>query len=368
MTPALVFSDKIAIFAFDMNISAFFIGISTAFFTIFAIHILWFRRYRTRFQKVLGCIMAVWAVYNLKDLIITFPGMYRQDVLNWILLIDGWSALTYTVFVAETVRPGWVTTQRLLLLFLPFAAFTIAYAVWPSIWVIHGYVAFLWCFAWAVVIVGFVLARRHIKYVRENYSNIDHIDVSWLRPVFLFAIVSQLAWLVTSLYATPTGDIVYYVSTILLWLLVLRYSWNFRPISVQEEGAGPEPADGPLLPLKTALPLADGLLEQVVEEQQLYLNKNLTLQDLAQALSSNRTYVSNYLSQVRHQTFYDYINQLRIERISLPMMREHPEYKLEHVAKESGFASISTFRRAFVKITGQTPSLYDMMTENPPCD
>ena len=95
-----------------------------------------------------------------------------------------------------------------------------------------------------------------------------------------------------------------------------------------------------------------------MDEQQLYLNSNLTLQDLAQALNTNRTYMSNYLSQVRGQSFYDFINQLRIERVSLPMMREHPEYKLEHVAKESGFASISTFRRAFIKLTGQTPSLY----------
>lgn len=348
-----------------MNISAFFIGVSTAFFAMFAIHILCFRQHRTRFQTVLGCIMAVWAVWNLKDIVITFPGMYRQDVLNWILLIDGWSALTYMVFVAETVKPRWITGGRLLLLSLPFAAFTITYAVWPSEWVVNGYIVFLWCFAWGVVIVGFVLARRHIKYVRENYSNIDQIDVTWLRPVFLFAIVSQLAWLFTSLYATPTGDIVYYVSTILLWLVVLRYSWNFRPISVTKEGGNLETAAEDSLPQKATLPLADGLLEQVVEEQQLYLNKNLTLQDLAEALNSNRTYVSNYLSQVRHQTFYDYINQLRIERVSLPMMREHPEYKLEHVARESGFASISTFRRAFVKITGQMPSLYELSSTNP---
>ncbi len=96
----------------------------------------------------------------------------------------------------------------------------------------------------------------------------------------------------------------------------------------------------------------------MVEEQRLYLNSNLTLADIAKALNTNRTYVSNYLSQVRGETFYDYINQLRIERVSLPMMQAHPEYKFDYVAKESGFASISTFRRAFIKLTGQTPSQF----------
>lgn len=55
------------------SISAFFIGVSTAFFTIFAIHILCFRPNRTRFQTVLGYTMCVWAILNLKDLILTFP-------------------------------------------------------------------------------------------------------------------------------------------------------------------------------------------------------------------------------------------------------------------------------------------------------
>ena len=64
------------------------------------------------------------------------------------------------------------------------------------------------------------------------------------------------------------------------------------------------------------------------------------------------------LNQQMKMTFYDYINSLRIERAAIPLMREHPEYKYEYVASESGFASISTFRRAFVKVTGQTPSQY----------
>lgn len=336
-----------------MNVSAFLVGVSTAFFAIFAIHILFFRKKRTRFQTVLGWIMAIWAVWNLKDVIITFPEMYRDEVLDWIMIIDGWSALTYTVFVFEVVMPGWVTLRKLFYLSLPFVIFTLLYMIEPAQWVIYAYAVFLWCFAWAVVGIGYVKVRRHIKYVRENFSNIDRIDVAWLKPVFAFAIVSQLAWLFTSLYATVFTDIIYYISTILLWLMVLHYSWNFRPVVVEKDMGEIDAAAQ-----KNSLPIAEGQLEQMVEEQQLYLNSNLTLADIAKVLNTNRTYVSNYLSQVRGQTFYDYINQLRIERVSLPMMQAHPEYKLDYIAKESGFASISTFRRAFIKLTGQTPSQF----------
>lgn len=336
-----------------INISAFLIGISMAFFTIFALHILFWRKSRTRFQTVLGSIMAVWAVWNAKDMITTFPGMYRQEVLDWILMIDGWSALTYTVLLFEVVMPKWLTLHRLLLLALPFALFTIVYALWTDVRVVYAYLAFLWCYAWTVVAIGYVKMKRHLVYVRKNYSNIDDIDVAWLKPVFFFAIISQLAWLFTSLSGTVTADIVYYISTILLWMMVLRYSWNFRPIDI-EKNSEPETSANS----RNVLPIAEGVLEQLVEQQQLYLKKDLTLQDLADAMDSNRTYVSKYLSQVLGVTFYDYVNQLRIERVSIPLMREHPEYKLDFVAHQSGFASISTFRRAFIKLTGQMPSQY----------
>ena len=101
-----------------------------------------------------------------------------------------------------------------------------------------------------------------------------------------------------------------------------------------------------------------GELERIMDERQLYLERNLTLAELAQAVSSNRTYVSAYLTQEKGMTFYDYINQLRIEKKSIPLMQAHPEYTLEHVAYESGFNSVSTFRRAFVKLRGQTPSQF----------
>ncbi len=330
-----------------VSISAFLIGVSTAFFAIFSLHILFWRKERSRFQTVLGIILAVWAVWNLKDIVTVLPGMYVPRVLDWIMIVDGWSAITYTVFVFEVTMPGWTTLRRLLCLALPFAAFSLAFALWPTERVKEAYVAFLWCYAWAVVIIGYVRTRKYLTYIRTNYSNIDDIDISWLRPVFLFAIVSQLSWLFTSLYADMFVDTLYYASSIALWLLVLHYSWNFHPIVIKEDDLSAHP---------NRQPIERGELERIVEDRKLYLNSGLTLCELAKIMGSNRTYVSNYLSMVRGQTFYDYINQLRIEKASLPMMEEHPEYTLEYVAEQSGFGSISTFRRAFVKQTGHLPS------------
>ena len=331
-----------------VNISAFLIGVSTALYAIFSLHILFWRKERSRFQTVLGYILAVWAVWNIKDLVLTFPGMYTPRVLNIIMFIDGWSALTYTVFVFEITMPGWTTWRRMLLHSLPFAFFMVAFAIRPSDWICNVYEIFLWCYAWTIVIIGYIRIRRYLDYVRKNYSNIDDIDISWLRPVFFFVIIGQLSWFFISIYADMLVDVIYYVSTIAQWLLVLHYSWNFHPIVMREEVLPPSS--------NNRQPIEEGELERVVESKKLYLNKGLTLNELAHIMGTNRTYVSNYLSNVRGETFYDYINQLRIEKVSIPLMEEHPEYTLEYVAEASGFGSISTFRRAFVKHTGHLPS------------
>ena len=335
-----------------LNISAFFIGFSTAAFALCSFFILVLHKERTRFQKVLGWKMAVWAVRNLKDIIITFPEMYTERVLDWIMLIDGFSALTYTVFVFEATMPRWTKLRKMVALSLPFALFTIAYGISPSEDVIYAYTVFLWFYAWGVVIIGYIKVRRYLNYIRRNYSNIENIDISWLKPVFLFVILSQLSWLFTSLYASVFVDILYYFSSLALWGMVLYFSRHFQPVSIPVEknssNVVPEPPLG----------LSKEAFVNMVVSKELYLNKDLTLSDLANTLKTNRTYMGKYLNTVCEQPFYDFINQLRIEHKSIPLMQEHPEYTLEYIAAESGFSSISTFRRAFYKFTGKLPSQY----------
>lgn len=336
-----------------INISSFFAGVSTAFFAMLAFYILVFQKakHRTRFQSVLGWIFVTWALWNLKDIVITFPQLYTRRVLNYIMFVDGWEAITYTIFIFEAVMPRWTTWRRVMLLLVPFLLFTAAYVVWPLDEIATAYMVFLWFYAWTVVIIAFFKVRRYIRYIRANYSNIDEIDVSWMRQVFLFCIVSQLLWLFTSVQGNAWCDVVYYLSTIILWTILLYYGYSLRPIAV--DNSQESLADNPPKDYSFA-----GQLEQITEEQQLYLNKNLTLADLAKAVGTNRTYVSNYLMQVKHQTFYDYINDLRLQRMALPMMDQHPEFTIEHIAQESGFNSISTFRRAFTKLVGISPSQY----------
>jgi AraC-like DNA-binding protein len=98
-------------------------------------------------------------------------------------------------------------------------------------------------------------------------------------------------------------------------------------------------------------------LKTVFEQKQLYLNSKLTITDAARAIGTNRTYLSSYLNNELKMTFYDFVNSMRIEMIAKQLLKEKVRnFTIEEIAQESGFNSVSTFHRAFLKYTGKTPN------------
>ena len=100
--------------------------------------------------------------------------------------------------------------------------------------------------------------------------------------------------------------------------------------------------------------LADKL-KAVMEEQQLFRNKDLRLADVAATLGTNTTYLSNCLNGELNTTFPAFVMGYRI-RYAQELMRQDPTMRLSQVAEESGFANEKTFLRAFKVFCGVTPS------------
>lgn len=345
-----------------MNINAFFIGVATAYYVLMAYQIFVGERKRsTRLHKLMGWISIFWALSNGKDIILTFPGMYTESMLDMIIIFDGWSALTYLAFLYELTRPGWLTKKHLLIASMPFAIYTVAYFIYPCHTMIYYVVSFLVIFGLYITIIGYRHSVSYMNYIRNYYSNIDEINISWLRKVFLLAAASLLVWLFTALTENYLADCLYYIISISIWQMVVCHCRNLKQVNpeetveiIEEERNGEEE---PKNDEERKFPFA-GTLEEMIENERLYLQPSLALDDLAKRLNTNRTYLSSYFSKVISKSFYDYINELRIKQKSIPMLEEHPDYTLEQVAQESGFNSLSTFRRAFRKITGMTPGEY----------
>ncbi len=94
----------------------------------------------------------------------------------------------------------------------------------------------------------------------------------------------------------------------------------------------------------------DERFEALFVEDKIYLNPLLTIDELARALGSNRTYTSNYINQQLGTTFYNYVNSWRIRHAEDLLL--HTDLTAQEVAHQSGFNSLASFRRYFQKTHG----------------
>ena len=97
-----------------------------------------------------------------------------------------------------------------------------------------------------------------------------------------------------------------------------------------------------------------GRIDELMEREQLFLNPELKVGDVAAILGVNSRYVSDSINASRDCSFAQFMNRLRVE-YAQHMMQQSPEKKLSEVWVASGFANESTFFRAFKSITGITP-------------
>lgn len=93
--------------------------------------------------------------------------------------------------------------------------------------------------------------------------------------------------------------------------------------------------------------------------QKAYLNKNISLQQLAALCGIRANVVSEVLNKFYQKNFYDFINELRAKEVVTRLQdNAFAHLTIDALAEECGFKSKSTFYQSFKKLTGQTPTQY----------
>lgn len=99
-------------------------------------------------------------------------------------------------------------------------------------------------------------------------------------------------------------------------------------------------------------------IQNLLKDPKILCDRELSLDNLARLLNSNRTYVSQAINEKTTQTFNAYINSLRIERAIQLLSDDNFNSPMKSLAAELGYSSISTFYKAFNDITQMSPVVY----------
>ena len=100
-------------------------------------------------------------------------------------------------------------------------------------------------------------------------------------------------------------------------------------------------------------------LNELMEKEEVYLNPDLTLKNLAKMLKIHPNYLSRIINEQFEMSFNDYINKLRILK-AMKMLTDPAEKgkSILDIMYTTGFYSKSVFNTAFKKFTKTTPSVY----------
>lgn len=115
-------------------------------------------------------------------------------------------------------------------------------------------------------------------------------------------------------------------------------------------------------PLERAIPRSEDLytrLTELMENERIYRDSNLTRDRLAEILGTNRTYLTQIIAQHSGKGYYQYLNSFRIkEAVKILSDPANTSYPLKALAADLGFKSMSTFYKTFQETVGMTPSMY----------
>ena len=92
-------------------------------------------------------------------------------------------------------------------------------------------------------------------------------------------------------------------------------------------------------------------LVALLKRKKLYLNPELTLQDLAEKLQSSPKSLSQVINQCAGKSFFDFINTYRCQEVKDLMKVSETKATIQEIMFQSGFNSKSSFNKEFKKLT-----------------
>lgn len=205
------------------------------------------------------------------------------------------------------------------------------------------------------------------RWLHENYADLEHKEV-WQSLLFV-----AILFVVYEFYFTNPGEMAReYLAQLETLVIIVFLIWRVEtlqelrePEDESAELTSQSDSDQQNRSESSIQSNIGSLLLVYCETPQLYLQHDLTLSQLAEAIGTNRTYLSQYFAQ-QGITYNAYINRLRISHFE-QLYREALQSKrpgtAQQLAHECGFSSYSTFATAFKLFMGQTVTAW-MKEEN----
>lgn len=304
-------------------------------------------------------------VYDLNQWLTYFPFSvaYSYGVCVWF----------YTVNLTDSKRQFRLKDWLFFIpsfVYLAFRFFLFAQTLEWKAWFADNYGKYLEIFvfatelAWNLTFLYFSIThyQKYRQWLNQNFSDTEKVNFDWLRNflyIFTSVLILSAFFDFTNSFLFKLTYIQYFYFEIVLsfvtYYLAIAGYLRSKTIELNFTETNSEEIEVPktLLPEKDLEKLKDKL-RNLMQNEKVFLEPNLTLNDLSKKLGVNSTVLSFTINNGFGKNFNDFVNEFRINEVK-EKLKTADNSTLLSVALDCGFNSKATFNRAFKKFTSVSP-------------
>lgn len=223
------------------------------------------------------------------------------------------------------------------------------FAAFVAMWMVFV-ISFLWWFVRQVAV--------YHKWLEDNFSSFYRRSLTDLRYIAMVAVVTIAVIFLANIVPGEWWWLNTMVPVCLSIFCAMVFVFTERLVGVEVKRK-----DSSVGATVVANAVSDGTravvldnLEERVVSGNLFLNPDLTLEDLANVFGLSCGEMSRYFEQ-RGISFYNYINSLRVDR-AVRILNESPDINHQELAQRSGFYKHNSLAHNFKAFKGITIGQY----------
>lgn len=232
-------------------------------------------------------------------------------------------------------------------------------------------------FSFIYPLLSLLLLFRHRNRIENEFSNIEKINLNWLRywiiismtsfwVSFIIIWVAQYEW-VNYLTSFQTVATQLTLNIVIVGFYGLRQTTIFTNIN-SELISTAEEEEVPRQISRDEDEQATITLKKIkgfMLKEKPYLNSQLNIESLSAELHMTRHELSRVINEQLGVNFFNFVNHYRIEEVKRRIADEKYQHlTLLGIAFETGFNSKSSFNHIFKKMEGMTPSEFKKQISN----
>jgi AraC-like DNA-binding protein len=319
------------------------------------------KAYRKTLHAIIIALLLISAV-NIMELADNYGISNKNFLIITTLIVASYQIFLFSSTIINMLDSSFYTLKRLIIELIPTTILSIIssilYHLAPGLPLTIIFAVFAIWFGFQVVYYTyhyFKTEKRTIQKLDNFFSEEISKSLKWTRAAFggmLFCGIFTLLSLIQNQHLSIVFTICYTAYYAYFTLHYLNYFNTFFDIKSALE-----------TPVETTIKTINRSYEQLEEaikhweNTKGYTETGVTIDQVAQQLKTNRTYLSNYMNMHRKVTFKEWINQLRIEDAKR-LMKDHPDMPVAQIGVQVGIPDKSNFGRQFTRVTGISPKTW----------